>query len=197
MSEAPNIDYEALEAEKSEEVRGDLTLQLKAKTNEAGRIDSLKRTILSYVASESYDSAKENLEGYINFKTEFPLFQERSQRYKEHCMDLIQAIQLKRNFPGITSLSFAKQQEIHESVIQHFEELKMALNSIQKIERELKLEDLRSTTWFLKTLNYSLLTVATVGFLVALKSGLGQSFYLVVDRLTDQITTFLIELFPF
>ena len=195
MSEVPNIDYEALEAEKKEEVRGELTLQLQAKTKEAGRIDSLKRTILSYVAGENYEAAKDNLEGYIAYKSDFPLFQDRAERYKNHCLDLIQAIQLKRNFPGISSLSFSKQQEIHEAVLHHFEELKVTLGTIQKIERELKLEDLRSTTWFLNTFSQALFLVAIVAFTMALKGGLGHSFLLVVDHLTDQVSEFVGGLF--
>lgn len=194
MGAAQSIDYEALEASKTQEVKEDLTLQLKEKMREAGRIDSLKRTILGYVASESYDLARDTLRSYVYDRTSFPQFKTRTERYVEHCCDLIQAIQLKRNFPGITSLTFSKQQEIYEGVLKHFEELKSSLTSIQRVERELKLEDLRSTTWFLKTLSHSLFLLVTVAFIAAVHNGLGRSFLLVVDHVTNEFSTAIINL---
>jgi hypothetical protein len=193
MGAAQQIDYEALEASKKQEVRNSLTLQLKAKTKESGKIDSLKRTILSYVSSENYDLAKESLKSYVGAKKSFPLFQDRAERYLSHCLDLIQAIQLKRNFPGISSLTYTKQQEIHEGVLKHFEELKSSLGSIQRIERELKMEDLRSTTWFLRTLSHSLFFVTAVAFFLALSRGMGKSFVLVMGHLSDQLSNALIH----
>lgn len=194
MGAAQNIDYDALEASKAMEVKEDLTLQLKEKTKEAGRIDSLKRTILSYVASESYESATDSLRGYVYGNSDFPQFRDRAERYVEHCCDLIQAIEVKRNFPGMSSLNFSRQQEIHEGVLRHFEELKSSLTSIQKIERELKLADVRSTTWFLKTLSNSLMVLASIAFISAINNGLGRSFLLVVDQVADQVSRSIMSL---
>ncbi len=194
MAALQSIDYEALEASKTQEVKEGLTLKLKAKTYEAGKIDSLKRSILGYVASESYDVAKDALRGYVHHKSDFPQFQDRVSRYVDHCCDLIQAIELKRNFPGVSSLTFSKQQEIYEGVLKHFEELKSSLTSIQRIERELKLEDLRSTAWFLRTLSHCLFLVTSVAFGVAISNGLGRSFLLVVDQVTSQISDALVRL---
>lgn len=194
MGAVQNIDYEALEASKMQEVSENLTLRLKAQMKEAGRADSLKRTILSYVASESYDVAKEALRGYVADKDDFPIFQDRVERYVNHCCDLIQAIQLKRNFPGASSLTYSKQQEIHEGVVKHFDELKTSLSSIQKVERELKLEDLRSTTWFLSTLSHCLFVLVSLAFAVAVSKGLGESFFFVVDHLTNQISSSVVNL---
>lgn len=195
MTALQSIDYEALEASKTLEVKEDLTLRLKERTREAGRIDSLKRTILGYVTSESYDLAKDTLRSYVYDKTSFPLFKDRVGRYVEHSCDLIQAIELKRNFPGVSSLTFSKQQEIHEGVLKHFEELKSSLTSIQRVERELKLEDLRSTAWFLRTLSHCLFLLTTVAFVAAVSNGLGRSFLLVVDQVTDQFSNAVIGLF--
>lgn len=194
MNAVQNIDYEALEASKIQEVNENLTLRLKAQMKEAGRVDSLKRSILSYVASENYDLAKEVLKSYVSDKGDFPIFQERVERYVSHCCDLIQAIQLKRNFPGASSLTYSKQQEIHEGVVKHFDELKSSLTSIQKVERELKLEDLRSTTWFLSTLSHCLFILVSLSFAIAVSSGLGESFFLVMDHLTDQISTAVVQI---
>lgn len=195
MNALQSIDYEALEASKNLEVKEDLTLRLKEKTKEAGRIDSLKRTILGYVTSESYDLAKDTLRSYVYGKESFPQFKDRVERYVEHSCDLIQAIELKRNFPGISSLTFSKQQEIYEGVLKHFEELKSSLTSIQRVERELKLDDLRSTAWFLRTLSHCLFLLTTVAFIAAINNGLGRSFLLVVDHVTDRFSTAIISLF--
>ncbi|NJL24682.1 MAG: hypothetical protein HC902_05615 [Calothrix sp. SM1_5_4] len=92
--------------------------------------------VLALVAQENYDRAKEDLQDYIDLKGSYPAFQGRVRRYVEHCTDLIQAIQTKRDFPGWASLSLSKQQEIHEKVLEHYEELKQNLKHIEKIERD-------------------------------------------------------------
>lgn len=172
----------------------ELTTRLKAKTREIAASDSLKHTILSMVASQNYEMAKDSFSAYVEDRREFPFFQERANRYVSHGLDLIQAIELKRNFPGLSSLSFAKQQEIHEGVIKHFEELKHTLTSVHKLEREHKLQDLRSTTWFLNTLSYSLFAIISISFALALTQGLGYSFYIVLESLTNNISSQIVDL---
>jgi hypothetical protein len=194
MSAAQNINYEAMEATKTHGVKQDLTLKLKAQTKDAGQIDGLKRSILGFVASENYELSKDSLRAYVYGRSDFPIFKDRAERYVEHCCDLIQAIEVKRNFPGISSLTFSKQQEIHEGVMRHFEELKSALTTIQRLERELKLEDLRSTTWFLSTLSHCLFLLVSISFVIAVSAGLGQSFFMIVDHLTDKFSSGLLNL---
>lgn len=189
------INYGALEASKISEAQDSLTKKLSAKTKEVGRSDSLKHSVLKMVATQDYEMARDILNVYVEGKHEFPLFQERARRYVSHGADLIQAIELKRNFPGLASLTFAKQQEIHEGVMKHFEELKQTLTSIQKSEREHKLQDLRSTTWFLKTLTHCLFAIASVGFFIALTNGLAYSFYIVLESITDQLSGYILNLF--
>lgn len=145
---------------------------------------SLRSQILSSVAAEGYESAIEELDNYVADRAAFPGFQERASRYVRHCHDLIQAIQTKRNFPGLAALSLSKQQEIHEKVLEHFEELKHNLKHIEKVERENRLVDLRSTVWVVKTFSAWLGIIFCVALLLDIRAGIltelvkGTSHYL-------------------
>lgn len=164
---------------------------------EAGeRIDSVRRTVLSSVVSESYDRAKEELHAYVDHRHAYPLFQDRAERYVNHCADLIQAIQVKRHFPGLANLSLAKQQEIHEKVLQHFEELKQNLKQIEKVEREHKVHDLRTTVWVVKTACVVVAGLLIAGFYVDFRVGLFSSTFEVLNGLLDEASTWVVNLFP-
>jgi hypothetical protein len=143
---------------------------------DVGKIDSLRATVLHLVVTEQYASAKNTLEGYIETKTAYPEFQERASRYNRHCGNLIDAIETKRNFPGYASLTLAKQQELHERVISHFEELKQGLKHIESIERDVKIVDLRSTVWVLRSLVLSTAAVYCAAFILDLRAGFLSSF---------------------
>ena len=171
----------------------EMQTQLRRKLSESqrkdlGRMDSLRSSILGMVVGENYDRSKEELLAYVELKTEFPTFQFRAQRYVQHCVELIQAIQTKRNFPGLASLSLAKQQEIHEKVIDHFEELKGNLKQIEKIEREQKLNDVRSTVWVIRMVCFCTLALIAAGLVLDIKSGGFNSSWSVIERIIDGAT---------
>ena len=158
---------------------------------DSGRMDSLRAGVLSLVVAESYERAAEELRAYVAARTEFPNYQERSSRYVEHCCDLIQAVQTKRNFPGLASLSMSKQQELHEKVLEHFEELKQNLVHIEKVEREHKLEDVRSTVWVVYALTLVTFAILVAGFLADIRSGVLSSTvheaYAIMDEFSDKV----------
>src|SRR4051812_26215736 len=106
---------------------------IESKHRDAGRLNTLRTSVLTLVVAENYDRATADLTDYVDAKTTFPGFQERCERLVNHCSELIQAIHTKRNFPGLTTLSLSKQQEIHEKVLEHFEDLKSHLRQIEKI----------------------------------------------------------------
>lgn len=173
--------------------------ELRRKLNESnrkdvGQLDSLRGTVLSLVVQENYERAKEELLAYVEVKGAYPLFQDRAQRYMQHCVELIQAIQMKRNFPGLATLSLAKQQEIHEKVINHFEELKAHLKQIEKVEREQKLNDVRSTVWVLRMFCYCSIAIFAACLLVEVREGVFQSFWTVTSSLVDGLTEQLLHL---
>ncbi len=189
------IDYDVLEAHKIATIQDDLTQKLVENKNKSGsRIDSLRQAILDYVVSGNYDVAREELEGYIQSKREYPEYIARAERYKVHCIDLISAIKAKRSFPGISTLSLSKQQEIHEKVLSHFEELKQGLKHIEVMEKEQKLTDIRSTVWVLKALSYSAFGLFGLGLTLDLFLGMGHSMNVVYSALVDDLLQFLVNL---
>jgi hypothetical protein len=180
------------------EMQEDLRKKLvEAQRKDIGRTDSLRSSILALVVNENYQRATEEMVAYVDLKTNFPGFQDRVARLVQHCSELVQAIQTKRNFPGLAALSLAKQQEIHEKVLEHFEELKMHLRHVEKVEREFKLDDVRSTVWVVKALVKSVFCVFAVAFLLDVKNGVFSSAFMVTEVYLDNFTGWLVNLIHF
>ncbi len=177
----------------------EMTIDLNRKLHEStkkdsgGKGDHLRRTILQLVVSEAYDLSKERLAGYVEAKVEFPAFQERVQRYIQHCSELIHAIQTKRNFPGLATLSLSRQQEIHEKVMEHFEELKHNLRQIERIERDHKLLDVRSTVWIIKSFSAVCIAIFLAAFIVDLKSGMLSSLVYSANLWINEASTWFVD----
>lgn len=187
-----------VEHEHMAEMEEDLKRKLKElQRRDLGQIDSIKTTILNLVVSDAYDHAKDELRAYIQIKTEYPAFQGRAERYAEHCCELIQAIKTKRNFPGLANLALAKQQDMHEKILVHFEELKRNLTQIEKIEREQKLLDMRSTVWILRSACVTVAAIVVMAFFLDLQAGLFSSLFLVGEVTLDNATTWLVQLVGF
>jgi hypothetical protein len=155
-------------------------------SQDLGRVDSLRSGILALVVAENYDRARDEMVAYIDLKSSFPLFQERSRRYVQHCSELIQAIQTKRNFPGLGTLSMSKQQEIHEKVLEHFEELRSHLKQVERLEREAKLTDVRSTVWVVRMMFIGVVSIFTTALVMDMRHGLFLDLWTVGDQLLDQ-----------
>src|ERR1700722_7085208 len=134
---SPSVNYQALEKERLVQSRAALKQKLKSVSeNDLGRVGSLRREILSAVVSEKYDVGKSKLETFIEERAgDYPMFVERVGKFAKHASDLIQAIQTKRSFPGLGSLSLGKQQEITEKVLIHCQELKQTLKAIERAEK--------------------------------------------------------------
>ena len=187
-----------VEFEHINEMQEDLRRKLgESQRKDLGRMDSLRSTISALVVGENYDRARDEMEAYVALKTAFPVFQQRAERYVQHCSELIQAIKTKRNFPGLASLSLAKQQEIHEKVIEHFEELKMHLKHIEKIEHDCKVDDVRSTIWVVRAACHGTALIFLVGLFIDIKSGGFSSFMVVTDHTLDVLTSWLSHVVKF
>ncbi len=178
------IDYEGLEKSRASAL--DSQLQRKLESKETGKTNSLKHTILSYIVEGKYDVAKEELVKYVERQHEFPNFKTRTERFVSYSLDVIQAIKTKRNFPGMHTLPLSKQQEILEKVVDHFEELKHFLNKIEISEKEVKLDDLRSTVWVIRALSYSIFALVLIFFLRTTALSLLYTFDFVVSDYADQ-----------
>lgn len=197
MSDATNtsINYEALERAKVQEIQDDLQKKLsKATEQDLGRVDGVRYTILSLVVDGRYNAACKELEVYVDSKSEYKSFQKRAQKYIRFCQDVIRAIETKRNFPGLAAMSLSKQQEIYDRVIIHFEELKKTLKRIERVEREYKLSDVRSTMWVVRVLMNVIIFFFFLSVSMDLNGGVSNSFKLVFDAVTYDLTSKIINL---
>lgn len=148
---------------------------------ELGRADTLRYNVSTHVVDEKYDLAITELKTYLEQDSEFPQFRGRIERNVEHCIDLINAIRAKRNFPGASSLTMAKQQELNDRFRQHFDELQSNLKQIEKIKIDLKLQDIRSTVLVVKALVNAAFVIILVAFFLEAGRGLGGTMVSVVD----------------
>jgi hypothetical protein len=181
-------------AEMQDELRKKL---VESSRKDLGRMDSLRASILQLVVSENYERSVDEMTAYVDLKTSYPNFQDRVRRLVQHCSELIQAIKTKRNFPGLAALSLAKQQEIHEKVLEHFEDLKHHLRQIEKVEREHKLDDVRSTVWVIRSLTQAVALIVVVAFLLDLKNGMFGSLFSVTEGYVDKATEWLVGFIHF
>ena len=194
-STATSINYEALERAKVQEIQDDLQEKLSQATKQdLGRVDGLRYTILSLVVDGRYNAACKELEVYVSANPEYKMFQKRSQKYIRYCQDIIRAIETKRNFPGLAAMSLSKQQEIYDRVIIHFEEKKKTLKRLERIEREYKLNDVRSTMWVVRVLMNVIIFFYFFMLSMDLTGGLHNSIALVFDAATYDFTSKVLNL---
>ncbi len=158
-----------------------------------GSADSLRYQVLNEVVESQYDRAVQHLDKFIKQDFEYPKFKSRAEKYIMHAIDLVNAIRAKRNFPGINSLTVAKQQELNEKIKVHFEELKETLEKVEKVQHELKVEDVRSTVWVVKALINALVAIVLIAFLNEAAGGLLKTLLIVVDELMIHSTSWIFD----
>ncbi len=150
--------------------------------SDLGRPDTLRYNILTFVINEEYDRAIQYLKDFLNKESPYASFQQKTERYIQHSIDLIFAIRTKRNFPGLTSLTRTKQHELKEKFKEHFQELKFVIKKIEKAEEELRLNDVKSTQIVVKAIWCSVALVAISAFVIELFWGLGLTISIVFDE---------------
>jgi hypothetical protein len=153
-----------------------------------GRADTLRYNVITFVVEENYDRAIEELREFMASPSEYPRFKTRVERYVEHSVDLINAIRAKRKFPGASSLTMAKQQELKERFHQHFNELQQVLKNIDRIHNELKLDDIRSTVWVVQALINSVFVLVLIAFIIEASNGLAGNVWRVADDVFISVT---------
>lgn len=156
-----------------------------------GEPDSLRYRVLTMVLDERYDSAIQELREYVDAPSEYPDFKGRIGRFINHCVDLIYAIKAKRSFPGISSLTRAKQQELREKFKEHLKELQYSIKKIEKNETDLRVADARSTIYVVRASWYAIVVLAVLGFVLEVKNGLATTSLIVVDDLVTRGTDWL------
>jgi hypothetical protein len=178
----------ALKDGKSEQL-----FEMKIDRSDLGRPDSLRFNILTWVLDERYDRAIEELKDFLDKPSEYPNFKPRITRFVNHSIDLIYAIKAKRSFPGINSLTRAKQQELREKFKEHFRELEYVLKTVEKIHGDLRVQDVRSTIYVVRALWIATVAVIVLAFGLEIIHGLAKTSIVVFDDSFGQFANWLAE----
>lgn len=149
--------------------------------SDLGRPDSLRYNICAWVLEERYDKAIEELKDFLGRDSEYPNFKEKVTRYIYHSIDLIYAIKAKRSFPGINSLTRAKQQELREKFKEHFRELNLVLKIVEKVQTDLRVADVRSTIYVVKAMWFATFSIILLAFWLEITNGLAKTAVIVFD----------------
>lgn len=156
-----------------------------------GTADTLRYNVLTFVVEENYERAIHELKAFLEKDTDYPAFRGRIERYIQHAIDLVHAIRAKRKFPGVQMLTAAKQKELNEKFAAHFGELQVVLKKIERIQSDLRIEDVRSTVWVVRVAVVALTAVVVVAFLLDVNQGLLRTALTVFDDLFYQWTNWL------
>ena len=159
--------------------------------SDLGRPDTLRYNVLTFVINEEYDRAIRTLKEFLESDSEYPNFKLKVERYLLHSIDLIYAIRTKRNFPGISSLTRTKQQELRDKFKEHFKELRFMMKKIEDCMEELRLNDVRSTNIVIKSFWLSLVVVFVAAFCIEFVNGLGHSFEVVFNEFIEKSREFM------
>lgn len=159
-----------------------------------GNPESFRFKILTWVLSERYDRAIEELKDFLEAPSDYPDFKGKVTRYIHHGIDLIYAIKAKRGFPGINSLTRAKQQELREKFKEHFKELQYILKTIEKIQTDLRIADARSTIYVVRALCAASLGIVILAFWLDIVNGLASTSIIVFDDAFGRLANWLVGL---
>lgn len=158
-----------------------------------GKPDTLRYKVLTMVLDERYDSAIQELKEFMDSPSEYPDFRSRVGRFVNHSIDLIYAIKAKRSFPGISSLTRAKQQELREKFKEHLHELQYSIKKIEKNQTDLRVTDARSTIYVVRATWYSVVLISILGFFLEVTGGLATTSVIVVDDVFTRITDWILR----
>ncbi len=165
--------------------------------SDLGTPDSFRYSILVWVLDERYDKSIEELKDFLEKPSDYPNFQDKITRYIHHAIDLIYAIKAKRSFPGINSLTRAKQQELREKFKEHFRELQHVLKTVDKIQLDLRIQDARSTIYVVKALWIAGASIVVLAFWLDIMHGLAKTAAFVFDDSFGLLANWLAELIGF
>jgi hypothetical protein len=166
----------------------------KISKSEMGSANTLRFNVLTAVVNEEYDQAADELQEFVDMDSPYPDFKQRLERYVQHAIDLVYAIRAKRSFPGMASLTYAKQQELIDKYLGHFDELKVTLIRIEAIQNSMKTEDIKSTVIVLKAFVNAVFAIAVVAWVLELSSGLLKTGLLVTEDALLSLSEWLFNL---
>lgn len=159
--------------------------------SDLGKPDTFRYNILTMVVNEEYDRAIRSIKEFVEMDSDYPNFRARVERYCIHAIDLIYAIRTKRNFPGLSSLTRTKQQELKDKFKEHFKELRYVMKKIEDALEDLRVSDVRSTSMVVKSFWLSLVVLFVAGFFIEVVSGLGYTFEIVFNDYIEKILNYI------
>jgi hypothetical protein len=151
MSEALKLE-EQLDQSLAEggEIQTQEELEVRLSESITGRLDGLRHTILSLVVEGKYDTAIAEISMYSTSDQKLLVFKARAERFLNHCEELIRAIESKIKFCQTRTITRSQKHELYTMVMKHFNELTDSLKKIERIENDIRVNDLKSTVWVLK-----------------------------------------------
>ncbi len=163
--------------------------------NDLGTPDTLRYNVLTLIINEEYDRSINHLNDFINSDSEYPHFRSKVAKYVKHSVELVRAIQNKREYPGMSLLTKSRQVELKEKAREHFQDLKNVLRKVEVCQEEMRLVDIKSTTMVVKTLWFCVIGLCLYFFIKEVFTGMGLTFLVVFDQqLGELISGFFTDL---
>jgi hypothetical protein len=170
---------------------GKAQFNLKGEQIDLGKPESFRYEILMKVIQENYGGALADLNELIHGPSEYPDFREKTERYVQHAIELVQAIKAKRNFAGMDSLTSAKQQELVDQFKSQIKVLQNTLKTVEKIQGDLRVQDVRTTIYVVQAFWYAMLSLTVFAFILDLFSGLLGTTLVAGDGFLSDIAHFI------
>lgn len=163
-----------------------------SKSSASAKVNVIKEKILHLIALNDYKGAVEALKSYHDQDFPYSTYRMKIERYVAHATDLILAIESNKNFPGMNSLTRPKQQELREKSKRFLEELTQILDQVEKSYDQLKIADLRTTTYFVKSFWIAMLIVGvTVIVNDFFRAGISQKFLVLAEYYINSLVQML------
>lgn len=115
-------------------------------------LGSLQHKVLTSVVEKNYDEALSTLKGYRERKSFYQSYVKKTGKIFDHAENLIHSIKIKKNFPNLQGLNQKKQEELAQKTKEHWEELRIVLRRLNTIEKDMEVEDARSTVLVVRAL---------------------------------------------
>ncbi len=139
-------------------------------------LGELQFNVLTFVSAKEYDNAVTYLEEFSKKKSAYPQYQRKTERLFEHAAGLVRAIETKIGFPNLGGLAQSKQDEIHQKTLENWEDLKLSLRRIRTVERDLLVEDAKSSIYVVRAILFSIVFLLVVFTVKEAYRNFGKSF---------------------
>lgn len=158
-------------------------------------VKSIHNDVINLVGMGEYTKAVQLLKDFSNNDFPYPNFKLKVERYVNHSIDLILAIEANRNFMGLGSLTRPKQHELKEKFKKHFEDLKSILRKIEVSYDELRAKDNKSTKYLVRAAWTAVVIVAANALFLDILAGLAETVYTLLETGINYTSDLVARLF--